>query len=65
MRDIEKEINDFLTRYSDKEGITMSEVRRRVSDLDVEKFSNKAKDYVKNKDFSKKQMRSCDFTILK
>lgn len=54
MRDIEKEINDFLTRYSDKEVITMSEARRRVSDLDVEKFSNKAKDYVKNKDFSKK-----------
>ena len=54
MRDIEKEINDFLTRYSDKEVITMSEARRRVSNLDVEKFSNKAKDYVKNKDFSKK-----------
>lgn len=54
MRDIEKEINDFLTRYSNKEGITMSEARRRVSDLDVEKFSNKAKKYVKNKDFSKK-----------
>jgi SPP1 gp7 family putative phage head morphogenesis protein len=49
---IEKEINDFYTKYANKEGIKMAEAKRRVSKLDIEAYERKAKKYVKNKDFS-------------
>lgn len=52
LTEIQKEITDDLQRYASKENISMSDVRRRVSDLDVKAFSEKAKRYVKDKDFS-------------
>lgn len=49
---IQKEIDAFYTRYADKEGITMAQAKRRVSQLDMDAYSRKAKKYVKNRNFS-------------
>ncbi len=47
------EINAFYGRYSSKEGITMAEAKKRVSEADIAVYERKAKKYVKDKDFSK------------
>lgn len=49
----QKEIESFYGRYADKEGITITEARKRVSQLDIEAFERKAERYVRNKTFSK------------
>lgn len=49
---IQRQINDFYQKYASDEGITMSEARKRVSKLDIAKYSAWAEKYVKNKDFS-------------
>ena len=48
IRDIEADIG----RFADKEGISMTEAKRRISKHDVEVFSEKAKRYVNERDFS-------------
>lgn len=53
MDQIQKEINGFYTKYAKKEGITLSEAKKRVSKLDMEEYGRKAAKYVKEKDFSK------------
>lgn len=66
MNDIETQIEAFYGRYADVEGISMSEARKRVSKLDVEKYSDKAKQYVKERNFSKmanEQMRIYNVTM--
>lgn len=50
--EIQKEINGFYTKYATKEGITLAEARKRVSQLDIDAYSRKAKKYVKDKDLS-------------
>lgn len=50
--EIQKEIDAFYSRYATKEGISLTEVNKRVSKLDVDRFAKQAKEYVKNKDFS-------------
>lgn len=52
MHNIQTEINAFYARYATKEGITMQEAHKRVDTMDVEAFSEKARKYVKEKDFS-------------
>lgn len=52
MDSVEKEIESFFTRYASKEGITMSEAKKRVSNIDIEAYKRKAKKYVKEKNFS-------------
>lgn len=52
MVQITKEINDFYVKYAKKEGITMAEAKKRVKKLDIEAYAEKAKKYMKNKDFS-------------
>lgn len=52
LTEIQKEIDSFMNRYAGKEGISMQEARKRVSDMDVKAFESKAKKYVKEKDFS-------------
>lgn len=57
---INKEIESFFVRYSNKEGISMAEAKRKASDIDIKEYEKKAKKYVKEKDFSKEaneQMR--------
>ena len=53
-KDIQKEINRFYSIYAGKENIDMAEARKRVSQHDVQAFQEKAKEYVKNKDFSQR-----------
>ncbi len=50
--DAQKEIDAFYGRYASKEGITISEAKKRVSRMDVEAFSKTAKRMVETKDFS-------------
>lgn len=50
---IQKEINGFYAKYARAEEITLSEAKRRVSNLDIEEYGRKAARYVKTKDFSK------------
>lgn len=52
MDSVEKEIESFFTRYSNKENITMAEAKKRVSNIDIKAFQRKAKKYVKEKNFS-------------
>lgn len=66
MDNIQKEINSFYTKYASKEGITMAEAKKRVSQLDIEAYSRKAKKYVKNRDFSdeaNEEMRLYNLTM--
>ena len=49
-----EQINAFYGRYADKEGITLAEAKKRVSELDIKAYERKAKRYVKDKDFSAK-----------
>ena len=52
MDSVEKEIESFFTRYSNKENITMAEAKKRVSNIDIKSYKRKAKKYVKEKNFS-------------
>lgn len=57
---INKEIESFFVRYSNKEGMSMAEAKRKASDIDIKEYEKKAKKYVKEKNFSKEaneQMR--------
>lgn len=49
---IQKEIESFYQRYADKNGLSKSEAKQRVSEFDVTAFSDKAARYVREKDFS-------------
>lgn len=51
---IQKEIESFYGKYAAKEGITLAEAKKRVSEHDVKAFERKAEKYVKEKNFSKK-----------
>lgn len=50
--EMDKEINGFYGKYAIKEGITISEARKRAAKLDIEAYARKAKKYVKEKNFS-------------
>ena len=52
MDDIQTQINAFYGRYASAEGITIQEARIRASKLDIKKYSDKAKRYVEEKNFS-------------
>ena len=48
----EREIAAFYGRYADAEGISITEAKKRVSQLDIKEYEELAKQYVKDKDFS-------------
>ncbi len=50
----QSEINAFYGKYASKEGITLAEAKKRVSELDIKEYERKAKRYVREKDFSAK-----------
>lgn len=50
---IQKEIDANWERFAGKEGVSLSEAKKLAYEMDVKSFSRKAKEYVKNKDFSK------------
>lgn len=50
---IQKEIDANWERFAGKEGATLSEAKKMAYEMDVKAFARKAKQYVKDKDFSK------------
>ena len=52
MDQVQKEINGFYAKYAKKEGITLAEAKKRVSELDIKAYERKAEKYVRDKDFS-------------
>ena len=50
---IEKEVLAFYSRYASENGLDIAEVKKKCSLLDIEEYSKRAAEYVKNKDFSK------------
>lgn len=50
---INKEIDANWSRFSGKEGVSLSEAKKASMEMDVKAFARKAKQYVKDKDFSK------------
>ncbi|HAM79592.1 minor capsid protein [Ornithinibacillus bavariensis] len=54
MDEIQNQIEAFYGRYAEAEGISMQEARKRVSKLDMDKYSEKAKRYVKERNFTKR-----------
>ena len=66
IRAVEDEINSFFTRFSGKEGISITEAKKRVSKLDIEAYARKAEKYVPAKDLSKRandEMRIYNLTM--
>ena len=64
--EITKEIDSFYQKYADKEGITLAEARKRVDQLDIKAYEDKAKRYVANKDLSpqaNREMRLYNLTM--
>ncbi|MGM0864535.1 MAG: minor capsid protein [Bacillota bacterium] len=54
LREVEKEINAFYSRYAEKNTISLAEAKKRVSEFDVQSFERTAARYVRVKDFSPK-----------
>lgn len=52
LNEIDTQINAWYSKYASDEGITMAEAKRRADKLDIEAYAEKAKKYVKEKDFS-------------
>lgn len=50
---IQKEINANWQNFAGKEGVSLSEAKKLAGEMDVKAFARKAKQYVKDKDFSK------------
>nr|WLJ25722.1 MAG: minor capsid protein [Firmicutes phage HS08] len=57
LRNINKEIQSQITRFSDSQGISINEARKMIEKADVEDYKYLAKTYVKDKDFSQKANR--------
>lgn len=62
MTEIEKEIESFYGRYAKAEGITMPEARKRVAALDIDRYAEKAKRYVKGAHSVNEDIRMQSFT---
>lgn len=66
LEEIQKQVDRFYSWYSDKEGISLTDTRMRVKNLDIEKYSELAKRYVKTKDLTpiaNRQMRLYNLTM--
>ena len=48
----QKDIASFYTRYAKSEGLTLAEARQKVTSLEIKDYEEKAKKYVRLKDFS-------------
>ncbi len=52
LEEIELLIGAFYARYASKEGVSISDARKRVRKLDIERYAKKAKRYVKDRTFT-------------
>lgn len=63
---VEKEINNFYTKYASDNGMTMAEAKKRASKMDIDAYSRKAEKYVKENDMSERaqeEMRLYNMTM--
>lgn len=63
---IQKEIDGFFGRYAKAESISIAEAKKRASALDIKGYERKAKQYVKDREFSKtanEEMRLYNLTM--
>lgn len=51
--EIQRTINDFYIRYADKNGLSIADAKKKVSSFDVQAYADKAKQWVKERNFSK------------
>src|SRR5690625_4697339 len=66
MDEIERQIEAFYGRYASTEGITTEEARKRVERLDIERYEEKARRYVSERNFSRRaneEMRLYNVTM--
>lgn len=66
LNEIETQINAFFTKYAKQNAITMAEAKKRANKLDIEAYAEKAKKYVKEKNFSEqanKEMKIYNLTM--
>lgn len=66
LADVSSQIRAFYNQYAQKTGMTYAEARKKADKLDIEAFAEKAKQYVKDKDFSQKaneEMRLYNMTM--
>jgi hypothetical protein len=59
----QKEIESFYAKYASSEGITIAKAKKRVSKLDIAAYERKAKKYVKERTFPRRQTRKCGYTM--
>lgn len=52
--EISDAIHAFYAKYAKAEGLTIEDAKKKIDRTDIRKLENKAKQYVKNKDFSDK-----------
>ncbi|MDM8100945.1 minor capsid protein [Oceanobacillus oncorhynchi] len=52
LEEIDLLIQAFYSRYAGKEGISMSDARKRIRKTDIERYAKKAKRYVKERNFT-------------
>lgn len=66
LSEVSDQIYSFYAKYANKEGISMAEAKRRANKLDIVAYAEKAKKYVKEKDFSdqaNEEMRIYNLTM--
>lgn len=54
---LRKELDAFIQKYANKNGLSVSDAKRKADSFDVKAFETKAKQYVADKDFSPKEKR--------
>ena len=63
---LRKELDAFIQKYANKNGLSVSDAKRKADSFDVKAFETKAKRYVADKDFSPKanrELRDYNFSM--
>lgn len=63
---LRKELDAFIQKYANKNGLSVSDAKRKADSFDVKAFETKAKQYVADKDFSPKanrELRDYNFSM--
>lgn len=61
---IERTVNDWYARYSEKNHITIAEAKKRVRNIDMQRYERLAEKYVKEKNFSAEANEQMDLYNL-
>ena len=63
---LRKELDAFIQKYANKNGLSVSDAKRKADSFDIKAFETKAKKYVADKDFSPKanrELRDYNFSM--